>query len=313
MLAEMTEDADAQFQPLTQTELARRLGVSRRTVGRARERGAVVALLPGVFTIAAQPVGFRTRAMAVQLYCGDGAYLTGTSSGSVLGLRAMPRNPIQAAVPRRFRWQLPRWATVNCATYHDPNHVVMRADGFRIADAHLTLESLAAQFNDHRFAQAAEDAWHRKLITPSSASSYLERNRGPGRPGVTRFGAWVAKTAGRPQPSQSGLEMTVIDAIGSAGMPDPQRQFPLELLTGEVVHLDIAWPDVKLAVEPGHSWWHGGDLQMRKDAARDRACGELGWHVVRYDETAAQDPAAVGHELARIHAIRRQQLRVGPV
>ena len=32
MLAEMAEDADAQFQPLTQAELARRLGVSRRTV-----------------------------------------------------------------------------------------------------------------------------------------------------------------------------------------------------------------------------------------------------------------------------------------
>ena len=47
-----------------------------------------------------------------------------------------------------------------------------------------------------------------------------------------------------------------------AGLPEPIRQHPLLLLTGELIHLDIAWPEVRLAVEPGHSWWHGGDTRM---------------------------------------------------
>ncbi len=41
----------------------------------------------------------------------------------------------------------------------------------------------------------------------------------------------------------------------------------------------------------GSSWWHGGDLGQRRDQARDRACGELGWMVVRYDESFLEDPA----------------------
>ena len=67
------------------------------------------------------------------------------------------------------------------------------------------------------------------------------------------------------------------------------RQHPLVLPSGEVIHLDLAWPDVRLAVEPGHSWWHGGDLRQRRDQDRDRACAVVGWHVVRYDESAARD------------------------
>ena len=38
--------------------------------------------------------------------------------------------------------------------------------------------------------------------------------------------------------------MDALVAIRMAGLPNPVRQHPLVLLTGELVHLDIAWPDV---------------------------------------------------------------------
>ena len=56
--------------------------------------------------------------------------------------------------------------------------------------------------------------------------------------------------------------------IERVGLPTPVRQLPLTLPSGEIIHLDLAWPDVRLAVEPGHSWWHGGDLRQRADQAR---------------------------------------------
>jgi hypothetical protein len=156
----------------------------------------------------------------------------------------------------------------------------------------------------HRFERAAEDAWHRRLITPGDSAVFLEQYRGSGRQGVSRFARWLEKTRDQRRPAQSGLELDFVAAIRSAGLPEPQRQHPLRLLSGELIHLDLAWPEVKLAVEPGHSWWHGGDLAVRRDIARDRACGEVGWHIARYDESAREDLAGVGRELLNIYRQR---------
>ena len=122
---------------------------------------------------------------------------------------------------------------------------------------------------------------------------------------------WLERTSFRPAPPtavQSGLEQAFVDMIERSGLPTPVRQHPLVLPTGELIHLDLAWPDVRLAVEPGHSWWHGGDLRQRRDQDRDRACAVVGWHVVRYDETAAQDPAATARELLALYRRRRADL-----
>src|SRR5215207_1603522 len=149
---------------------------------------------------------------------------------------------------------------------------------------------LARVYNQHRFERAAEDCWHRQLVTPESAIEYLAAVRRSGRAGVTRFEHWLDRLTYQHRPSQSGLELDVLDAIRRAGLPEPERQLPLILTTGELIHVDLAWPDVRLGVEPGHSWWHGGDLKQRADQARDRACDEIGWRIVRVDESVREDP-----------------------
>ncbi len=170
------------------------------------------------------------------------------------------------------------------------------------------LLKLAAQFNLRRFERAAEDAWHRGLVSPSEMAVYVESVRRPGLQGVALLDTWLSNALPRSRPSQSGLEMDALKAIRSAGLPEPVRQQPLELLTGELIHLDFAWPDVTLAVEPGHSWWHGGDLRMSADYARDRACGELGWHVIRFDEEMRADLAAAGRQIRNTYETRRAGL-----
>ena len=90
---------------------------------------------------------------------------------------------------------------------------------------------------------------------------------------------WLERCSERSRPAQSGFELDLIDAFERVGLPTPKRQHPIVLATGETIHLDIAWPAIRLAVEPGHSWWHGGELRQLRDEARDRACGVVGWHV----------------------------------
>jgi hypothetical protein len=281
------------------------LRLSPRTIGRARERGELVPVIPGVYCLGGGEPSFEAKAMAVQLHCGESCFLNGTTAGALVGLRSMPLNRIQVTVPGRVGVSLPSWVEASMTSWFDRERVVVRPDRLRLADPYLMLLALARQFNDYRFERAAEDAWHRQLITPAAAATFLERCRGSGRRGVGRFERWLDKTRDQHRPAQSGLELDFVAAVRSAGLPEPQRQYPLRLLSGELIHLDLAWPEVKLAVEPGHSWWHGGDLGVRRDIARDRACGEVGWYVARYDESARRDLAAVGRELLNTYRERR--------
>jgi hypothetical protein len=285
------------------------IGFPRRTIYRWRDRGALIDVLPRVVRLASSPTTFAGTALAVQLQTAPVGVLSGPTAARLYRLRNMPDSPIFAASLARPRSMLPSWIDLaHCPWLDDADtqelHVV-----FRVLRPLPMLLSVAAQFNDHRFERAAEDAWHRKLITPTDAATYLEDVRRRGRHGVARFARWVDRAAERPRPSQSHFEIDIVDVVARVGLPEPVRQHPLVLPSGETIHLDLAWPAIRLAVEPGHSWWHGGDLRMRKDAARDRACSAVGWQVVRYDEQARRDLDEVGRELVQLHAARTRALR----
>jgi hypothetical protein len=164
-------------------------------------------------------------------------------------------------------------------------------------------------FNQHRFQRAAEDCWHLQLVTPDDAALYLAAVRRQGRTGVRAFEHWLEHTVFRTRPSQSGFELDVLEAVLRAGLPEPARQHPLQLRSGVTVHLDLAWPPARLAVEPGHTWWHGGDAGMARDEARRRACGEVGWLVVPCTEHVRDDLAGFGLQLRVIHDERVASLR----
>jgi hypothetical protein len=282
------------------------MGMSRRSVTRAQEHGLLTRVLPGLYRLAGYEWTFEARAMTAQLHCGKRAFLDGTTAGAFLGLRSMPRQRTEVTVIGRVTVRVvPTWMTIN-ASKPDGTQPVVHPSGLRIGHPLHVLRTLASQFNRHRFERAAEDAWHLGLVSPVQAAAYLSQVRRPGLAGVSQMDQWLSTALPRRRPSQSGLEMDALAAIRQAGLPTPVRQHPLVLPTGDLIHLDLAWPDVKFAVEPGHTWWHGGDLRMAADYERDRACGEVGWHVVRFDQSMRQDLRAAGQQLRRLYEARRR-------
>ena len=203
--------------------------------------------------------------MALQLSVGGDVFISGFSAGVVHGLRQMPKRIVECTIGEDRRATMPAWGRVHLTSWVDSHRDVMvRPDGLRVATPLRALFRLAAVFNDHRFQRAAEDAWHRQLVTPEAAADYLAAVRRSGRTGVTRFEHWLERMSFQSKPSQSGLEQDVVDAIVRAGLPEPVRQLPLILPSTELIHVDMAWPDVRLGVEPGDSWWHGGDLRRAR-------------------------------------------------
>lgn len=285
-------------------------GISSSTITRARRSGALIGILPSIVRLADSPETFKSKAMALQLHGGADSFLSGVTAGVLHGLREMPKSFVEIAVGQRRHAVMPSWGRLVYTSWIYPElDVQVRVDGLRVASPLRMLFRLAGFFNQHRFERAAEDCWHLNLVTPQSAEDYLAEIRRSGRGGVIRFEEWLVKVSLRSRPSQSGLELDVLDAIRRAGLPEPERQYRLTLRNGEVIHVDLAWPDVRLGVEPGHSWWHGGDLGQRRDQARDRACDEVGWRIVRHDESVRHELAAFGLQLRVIYDDRAAVLR----
>lgn len=280
------------------------LGVSRAAVSRARRAGTVVDVAPRVVALAHAGLSVRGRARAGILAAGHEAFVSGPTAGLMYGLREMPRRRIEITVHEFRRVRLGPPYRLVYTSWIDEARDIRVFDGLRVASPLRMLFGLASQFNRHRFERAAEDTWHKGLVEPVAAAQFLGAIRKSGRGGVLRFEEWLQRTDARSRPSQSGMELDVLGAIRRAGLPEPERQYPVQLRSGETIHLDIAWPSLLLAFEPGHTWWHGGDLRQRADEERDQAGGELGWAVHRFDEVQVADASALTDRVAAIYAAR---------
>lgn len=246
----------AQHQWVATTDELRAAGMTGGAIAHAKRTGVLRSPARGVVMLAGVELTFEGRARLAQLAAGAEAFVSGPSAGVLYGLRAMPTKRIEVTTwGTRSRLSLPPDVLlVRTLWGHDHDAVVVRPDGLRVASPLRMLFGLAAQFNQHRFERAAEDAWHRQLITPEQAETYLRTFRASGRTGVLQMETWLDRISFQDRPGQSGLELDFVDIIERAGLPAPKRQHPLLLTSGETIHLDLAWPDALLAVEPGHSW-----------------------------------------------------------
>jgi very-short-patch-repair endonuclease len=284
-------------------------GMSRRTVLRAVQAEVLTKLTRTTYLLTSHALTFEAKAMAAWLHCGPQAFVCGPTAGRLHGLRYMPKATTFVTALHRVPVAAPPWIKASRTTWMIAGDYVRHPSGMLVAHPLRNLHQLAGMFNRFRFERAAESAWHLELVTPDEARDYLQRMRRQGRTGVSMLESWFTDVAGRMRPTQSGLETDALEAFRRAGLPKPARQHPLTLLNGEVIHIDVAWPDVRLGVEPGHSWWHGGDLRQRADQERDRACGEVGWQICRFDESMREDLYGAGQQIRRIYQQRRMFFR----
>jgi hypothetical protein len=287
------------------TRQLRDLGISQAAISRAIDQRVLLRETTSVVRLAGYPFGFEARAMTACLQCGPRSFLAGSTAAAIHGMRYMSKGRIYVAVLNRCQVSPPPWLRISRTTWMLAGDIVTHPSGMRLMSPLRTLHHLAGILSAERFERAAEDAWHLGLVVPPDAADYLARMRRQGRSGVSGLDAWLERTSVRPRPSQSGLEMDALEAIRRVGLPEPQRQHQVLLRSGEPRHLDLAWPDIRYGVEPGHSWWHGGDLGQRRSQSRQRDFEEVGWQVTYFDESMSADIPGAGRQIRQIYLARR--------
>jgi hypothetical protein len=283
----------------------REVGFAYSTIERAEDRGTLVPLLRGVYTQPGREPTFETKAMAAQLFCGPRSYLCGKTAGALLELRQMSRRRIHITRPATTWLPVPDWIRPRHAAFTPVSHVLTLTSGHRISCPFLTLFVLASDLPEAAFHRVGEDMWARKLIDPAGASQYLDWVRRSGRGGVAVFEAWLERVSEWERPAATGLELDLIAALKAVGLPEPVRQHPVTLPDGVTIHIDIAWPDIHLGLEPGHSIFHLGEKNEVRDASRYLRCNEIGWLIVPLLETFKDDLPGVARQIRQVYGTRR--------
>jgi very-short-patch-repair endonuclease len=70
-------------------------------------------------------------------------------------------------------------------------------------------------------------------------------------------------------------------ALHLGGLPAPAVQHPV-IARGARYHLDLAYPEVRLAIEYDGAE-HRTQRRARRDLIREAALTALGWHILRLD------------------------------
>jgi Protein of unknown function (DUF559) len=116
--------------------------------------------------------------------------------------------------------------------------------------------------------------------------------------------------------SHSHLELIGVRLLRTAGLPEPRGQYEL-VLAGRSLHVDLAWPEVRLAVEFDGAAYHSGRDDRQRDLRRAAAPAAAGWLVLRFSYAdVTQRPARCVAQIAdayrhRTHGVPGADIR-GP-
>lgn len=108
-------------------------------------------------------------------------------------------------------------------------------------------------------------ARQRRLLDLTELAGRLDRvGRMPGRRKVERVLAALVRDG-----SDSVFESRVRDRLRAAGLRPTDGPLPVPVADGRTVHLDIAFPDAKVAIECQGHVAHHTPKQLGRDARRD--------------------------------------------
>jgi very-short-patch-repair endonuclease len=244
-------------------------GVSAATAHRRARSGAWRRIGPGVFLVSGHRLTDEARVRAAWLAAdGSGlAVVTGPAAAYWHGMLDPPHR-IAVTIPRRVHLQA------------RPGTVLVRRD--------LPAEDVG-WIRDLRVAVPALAALETAVVLPNGGSTFLDRVlqrhvpfaeiyrsycRNLGRRGSGRAGSMLAAAADR---ADSDAERRLIILLRGAGISGWVLGHPFGPWT-----IDLAFPEVRLAIEVEGWAWHVDADRFRNDRRKGNAIVRGGWTLLRF-------------------------------
>lgn len=279
--------ARRQFGLIT-VEQALDAGMSRHAVQSRAKSGRWIRVLPGVLKLRGAPTSWEQSLLAPFLWTtrlrGVVSAVSHRAAARLFGLQPFLQIPsVELCLSAPRRCHVPK-----LVMHVDSNlelNGLIRIGPYLATKAPRTLVDLAAVVSEETLENCLEDALRMKRCSLAQIHEAIEMLGGRGKKGVATLRRLLELRSDE-RPAESPLEVRVLRLIRSAGLPAPQRQYSIETKTKRTRRLDLAYPDLRLAIECEGYEHHSDRVAWSKDLARRNELMELGWrpiHVTTHD------------------------------
>ena len=245
-------------------------GLSPRSIGRRLAIGRLTVVHPGVYRVSGSPDSQEQRVLAACLWS-DGVASHRTAA-ALWNLDGVVPICLEITTPRRVRSQ-----QIKVYRGRLPAEHVTKIGRTPVTTVPRTLFDLGSVADTATVEAAVTDALRRKRTTLTRLRSCLDEAGGKGRPGASVLRS-ILETIGM-QPVESVLEL-LLRLLRRHGLPEPVCQFDIRKGSTLVARVDVAYPELRLAIEADGFRFHSGPGSWERDLARRNELTALGWHVI---------------------------------
>jgi very-short-patch-repair endonuclease len=259
---------------------ARMHGFTDDAIRRAVDAGRWRRIRHGVYLLNGAPETWEQAALAVVLASGPEAVVSHTTAGVLWGLpNVVHEVTFEVSTPRPRRVRQPRVRVHRTVRFLEVEHGVRRR--IPVTSVARTLVDLSGSMSVEQLGIATDFARReRQLRLVDLQRCVAGLAPAPGRK-PTRIHAVLRARLQHHDESESGLEMRVLRAIVAAGLPEPVQQYRVQI-SDRWRRVDLAYPQLQLAIEVDGWTHHGPRSAFDADRARENELEIIGWDRLHF-------------------------------
>ena len=266
------------------------LGMSKTQRHDRVDRGLLVRCEHNVFRVAGAPVTWQQRVLSSCLASDGVASHRTAATLRTFGLWPAALTELTVEPNRRYRSDV---AIVH-RSVDDPHIDAGTIDGLPVTSVPRTLLDLGSVVSQDRLEKCVERALFRRVTSLGALWKYIDEVGRQGRRGVQPLRA-VLELRGRVPATESDLETEMLQLLRGAGLPEPVRQHEV-VVASRRFRIDLAYPDLKIALEIDGDEPHFGASKTDADNTRDGLLQLGGWLTqhftrrhIRHEQAASSE------------------------
>jgi REase_MTES_1575 len=253
----------------------------------------------GVYVVAGTPPTWEQAVLAAVLGAGDGTVASHRTAGALWELPGFDREDLEISSERCDQRRLDGVVTHRTNRFLAEEHTRVRR--IPVTSPERTLVDVSGRLSVAQLGRAVDDSIRRGILQLEILRRCAAGLRpAPGRH-TNKITAVLARRLPGYDPGESGLQMRFARGLVQHGCPEPVIEHPVRL-NGKRYRIDLAYPELNLAVEVDGWEWHRTRSAFDRDRARANDLVVAGWTVLRFTSTMTDSDAAeaVGAALVRL-------------
>jgi hypothetical protein len=253
-------------------------GATRAWINRAKQEGIIIRVGPSAYRFAGVKRTFENRAMGAVLSARAPALVSHLSAAYLHGFEQIGvPGFVDMTVPRHRRPRRRSGITVHESSAFELAGAVVR-NRIPVTGVARTILDCAPLVGDPL--RLLDDALRRQIVTWEELWNCLLAHSVSGRRGVAAYRRILLERDGNVPPGGDFARM-MARVLTDAGLPLPEFEHRV-VVNGHLYYLDLAWPDLLVAVECNDRGSHETPKGFQRDPMKRNRCESVGWNYLEF-------------------------------